>query len=368
MNRTGITIQAFALCVMLIHAFPCIAASDSGETVTKRGDVSEDYYAAAGTVDIDATVIGDVVVAGGELYIGKEIQGDVMAAGGTIRIKGEVFDDIRSAGGDIEIDALIGDGLLLAGGKIRVTSDTNAAGEVWIAGGDVTMAGTVGKDLLVMAGNIRLSGTVLGDVVLHGGEIEILEGAVINGNLLYKSPQKATIHPDAKITGDVTYEKMEWDDYEGGSGIFFSLTLIVAAIVLYLMFPGFTISAAGRIASNPWKSLAIGVVALIITPLVAALFMGIVVGIWVGLALLCFYFVALITGLLISCFFLGDRAARILKKDASTTGRRLISVSLIIILLGLIQLVPLMGGLLVFVLLLLGLGAGILQLRINYSH
>jgi hypothetical protein len=43
-------------------------------------------------------------------------------------------------------------------------------------------------------------------------------------------------------------------------------------------------------------------------------------------------------------------------------------VSLVIILLGLIQLIPTISGLLTFALLLLGLGAGVLQLRANYGH
>ena len=43
------------------------ADSDAGETVTKRGNIDDDYYAAGGVVDIDAEVAGDVIVAGGEL-------------------------------------------------------------------------------------------------------------------------------------------------------------------------------------------------------------------------------------------------------------------------------------------------------------
>ena len=146
------------------------------------------------------------------------------------------------------------------------------------------------------------------------------------------------------------------------------LSLIVAAIVLYLLFPGFTMSAAGRIAATPWTSLAVGLVVLIVAPVVAILLMGIVLGVWIGLSLLALYLVAMIPGLLISCFFLGDWGARRLKRDVSSTGRRLISVSLVIILLGLIQLVPMISGLLTFALLVLGLGAGVLQLRANYGQ
>lgn len=67
-------------------------------------------------------------------------------------------------------------------------------------------------------------------------------------------------------------------------------------------------------------------------------------------------------------FFLGDWGARLLHKDVATTARRLLSVSIAIILLGLLQLIPLVGWLLTFALLLFGLGAGILQLHFIYRQ
>lgn len=368
MNRLRSITKALFFGLMLVVPFPSMSASETGETVSKRGTVNDDYYAAGGTVDIDADIVGDLVVSGGDLFVGHRIQGDVMAAGGSLNIRGEILDDIRTAGGDITIDATIGDDLFAAGGEINVSSGTAIGGEAWLAGGDVLMAGTIKKDLLIGAGNIRISGTIHGDVELEGGEIQILEGALIEGNLHYKSPNEAKIHSNAKIAGDVTYEQVEWGHSHRGYGIFFSLTMVAAGIVLFLVFPGFTMSAAGMISADPWKNLGVGFALLVVAPIAAILLMGIVLGIWVGMSILALYFVALLTGFLISCFFLGDLGARVLHKDVATTGRRLLSVAIAIILLGFIQLIPVIGGLLIFALLLLGLGAGILQLHFVYSQ
>lgn len=368
MNRQRNIIRVLSLSLLLIFPFSSFSATDTGETVTKRGVVNDDYYAAGGTVNIDADIGGDLVVSGGDLFIGHRIQGDVMAAGGSVNIRGEILDDVRTAGGAINIDANIGDDLIAAGGTIRVSSGTSTGGEAWLAGGDVHMAGTIDKDLFIGAGNIRISGIVNGDVELEGGEIQILEGALIEGSLHYKSPNEAKIHPDAKISGNVTYEQKEWGHPHRGYSIFFSITLVVAGIVLFLLFPGFTMSSAGRISTDPWKSLGVGFALLVITPIAAVLLMGIVLGVWVGLSILAFYFVGLLIGLLISCFYLGDWGARLLHKDVATRGRRLLSVTIAIIILGFIQLIPVIGGLLTFTLLLLGLGAGILQLHFVYRQ
>ena len=47
-----------------------------------QGVITEDVYAVRGTVDVLATIEGDVVVAGGRVTVGERTGGDAMAAGG----------------------------------------------------------------------------------------------------------------------------------------------------------------------------------------------------------------------------------------------------------------------------------------------
>jgi cytoskeletal protein CcmA (bactofilin family)/uncharacterized membrane protein len=361
-------ITALSFVIMLLFPVLSFAMPDSGETVTRRGTVDDDYYAAGGTVDINAIISGDVVTAGGELYIGHHVKGDVIAAGGSIQLRGDVLDDVRMAGGDISIEADIGDDLIASGGRINVSAGAIVGGEAWLAGGDVRVAGTVTKDLVVAAGSVSISGTVHGNVMIEAGEVHILEGAVIDGDLHYRSPAKASIHASAKINGEIEYEQVVWDHSHGGTGIFFVITMIAASFALYKLFPAFTLSAAGRISADPLKSMGAGLVILIIAPFAAALLVGIVLGIWIGLSIMAFYLVALITGFLVACFYAGEAVAKRFNKDVSTTGRRFISVALTITILGLLKNIPVIGGLLIFLLLLSGLGAVTLQLRDLYSE
>jgi hypothetical protein len=361
-------ISVLSLVLMLAFTAPVFSMPATGETVTQRNTVDDDYYAAGNTVDINTVISGDVVVAGGDVFIGHDIEGDAMVAGGSVNLRGNIQDDVRTAGGDITVDANIGDDLIASGGRINVSTGSTIGGDAWLAGGDVRVAGTVNKDLIIGAGSIRLSGTVHGDVRLEGGDIQILEGAIINGNLHYRSPHEATIHAAAKIAGTVTYEQVEWDHSRKGTGIFFVITMIVASFALYKLFPGFTMSAVAKISSDPLKILGAGFLGLIIVPVTAALLMAIVLGIWIGLSIVALYLVALVIGFLVSCFFVGDWVARRFDKDVSTTGRRFVSVALAILVLGLLKSIPLIGGLLILALLLSGLGAVILQLKDNYSQ
>ncbi|MBT8433343.1 MAG: polymer-forming cytoskeletal protein [Gammaproteobacteria bacterium] len=366
MKGPGNYLRTLILLPALVLSFSSIADTDAGETVTKRGNIDDDYYAAGGAVDIDAEILGDVIVAGGELYIGHLIEGDVIAAGGTIRIRGEIKDDIRISGGDLNIDATIGDDLVAAGGSINLSPGTTVNGNAWLAGGEVHVAGTILGDLKVAGGEIRLSGTVRGDVELEGGEIQILDSARIDGELNYKSPRQATTGADAIISGGITHQPVDWDYADSGFGLFFSITLMVAAVLFYLFFPHYTLASVKRIGSDPWSSLGLGFIFVVATPMVAFVLMLIVLGLWVGLSMLALYCVALLSGFLIACFFVAERGARLFKQDLSSRGRRLISVIVVIFILGLVQTIPLLGGLMLFLLLLIGLGAGLIQLRYVY--
>ncbi len=350
----------------LLIPFAVLADSAAGERIEERGVVDDEYYAAGGVVDIDADVDGDVIVAGGELLIGHRVRGDVIAAGGTLGIRGTIDDDVRVTGGELDIDARIGDDLAASGGSIELASTTTVGGDVWLAGGEVSMAGTISGDLRIVGGEIKLSGTVLGDVELEGGKIHILDSARIEGNLKYRSPQPAITEARVQIGGEIDYETGESKYGDHGLGLFFSITLVVASILFYLLFPHYTVASVQRISTDPFISLGLGFLFLFGTPMIAFLLMLIVLGLWVGLSLFALYCVALLCGLLIACFFVADRGAKLFKQDISSRLRRLISVIVAISILGLVQAIPLLGGLILFILLLLGLGAGLVQLRYVY--
>ncbi len=350
----------------LIIPFSVLADSNAGKRVIERGQIDDDYYAAGGVVDLDAVINGDVIIAGGELLIGRHIIGDVIAAGGTLKIRGAVDDDVRISGGELDIDARIGDDLVASGGSIELAATTTVGGDAFLVGGEVSVAGTISGNLKVIGGDIRLSGTVLGDVELEGGEIQILDSARIEGNLKYRSPQPAVTAARVQIGGQIDYEAGASKYGDHGFGLFFSITLALASILFYLLFPHYTLASVRRIAVDPFVSFGLGFVFLVVTPLLAFFMMLIVLGLWIGLSLLALYCVALLAGFLIACFFVAERAATLFKQDISSRSRRLISVVIAVFVLGLVQTIPLLGGLILFILMLLGLGAGLVQLRYVY--
>jgi cytoskeletal protein CcmA (bactofilin family) len=358
-----------------------VPAQEVGDTVSRSGTVSEDLYIAGRNVNVFADVDGDVIAAGGNVNIDGTVRADAMVAGGRVDIRGRVADDVRAAGGEVMIDAEIGDGLVVAGGSIHVAPRSTMGGRTWLAGGEVDMDGSAAGGLRIAAGTIRLSGRVAGDAELNGEHIELLPGARIEGNLSYRSPEEIVVHPGAEVGGGISRIEMqarsEWRAPEAerlsrgvniAAGALLYLSLFVAGVLLCVLFPGFSAGAAEALRTRPWQSLGLGFALLVATPVGALVVMATVLGLPVGLVLMCLYFAALPVGFLVGALFVGDIAGRLLRKQAgASTGARVLSLAGALLLLLLIGLVPVLGGLVRWLVLIFGLGAGTIQLYRGYA-
>jgi hypothetical protein len=334
--------------------------------------VVEDIYAAGGAVDVLATVESDVVVAGGRVTVGEQVSGDVMAAGGTVSVHARIGDDVRLAGGDITLSGSVGDDAIVAGGNVTLTPDGSVNGRAWFSGGRIDVAGTVRKELKAAGGLIELSGQVNGDVELTGHKIIILDSAIIDGDLVYRSPQEADIASGAQIRGDVSHEPIErpiapFVAKLVGVGILFLLSLIVTGIAIFLIFPRFIGKAMNTIRAEPWKCLGLGLAMFAATPVVIGVLFLTVIGWLPAIVTGALYLTLLLAGFLTGAFYIGDLGWRMLKRNEISKAGRLWSFVVALIALTLLGLVPLLGALLLFVLMLLGVGVLTLGLSRDYA-
>ena len=152
-------------------------------------------------------------------------------------------------------------------------------------------------------------------------------------------------------------------------GVLFSLGLVVAGVVTYLLFPRACVSTALVAQASPWKSLGLGLAVLVATPIGVGLLFVTVVGYLLALMMLALYLVTLALGALAGLFSLGDLGLRLLgKRDDASRVLRVLSIVAAIVMLAVVQIVPVLGGLTGFLVWLIGLGALQLSLYRAYSR
>ena len=376
-RENGVSVMAksyFYRCLvftLLCTALLPLRAQETGESVRLQGVIAEDVYAAGGTVDVLAKVEGDVVAAGGRVAIGESVSGDVMAAGGSVEVNADVGDDVRLAGGDVRIGGTVGDDAIAAGGNVVLLPDSKVGGRAWLSGGRIEVAGVIGKELKAAGGEILLSGRVKGNVKLDGRRIRILQTVVIDGDLSYAGPQEAEIAEGAQIHGSIHYEPVE--RHIGaiigaalGLAFMVLVSLILTGILWYLLFPRFIGSAVTDIRTEPWKCLGLGLALFAATPVVISLLFMTLIGWLPALVIGALYLLLLLSGFMTSAFFVGDLIWGLRGHVEMSRAGRLGSFAIALLLIILLGLVPLLGNLLLFGLMLLGMGTMTLGLYQAY--
>ncbi len=353
--------------VVLTLLSASLMAQEFGERVSLSKGYQDDLYTAGDTVVSTSTIEGDMVAAGGTLIIDGAIQGDALLLGGEQTLTAEIRDDLRAMGGKLVVQSKVGDDAILAGGEILLSPESTIGGNALLGGGDITMAAHVAHDLRAGGGNIIVTGHVVGSATIWADSLQIGDGAVIEGDLNYHGPREATIHPNARINGNINYIYTEFDSQRGMPSLFTLATMALSAIIFYLLFPAFSDSSSRLIGDEIGKSLGVGLAALLLVPFVAVVMMSIVVGVWIAMVLIACYLVALLVGSFVGMLYIASRVVQLLRWEPATRSRRIVAVLLAYAAVGVVQFIPVVGGLVTFTIMLLGMGGGLLLLYRGYA-
>jgi cytoskeletal protein CcmA (bactofilin family) len=317
----------------------------SGGTVAFTGEAKRNLFVFAGRIRIDGIVDGDLLAMGGtvDLGPGSRVRGNVYTSGGQVRSLGRIDGEIFGAGGQIEL----GDG-------------ANVGKSAALAGGTMNLAGPVGKDLLASGGTLGLSSSVGGSVRAEVDTLEIADTARIAGDLTYISRREASV-PSGVVSGQVLRVAPQDTNSQVSpvaailGGLFAWLQTIVGMLVfgllLVLAAPGTMTMSERRVQRDPWKSLGIGVAAMIVIPavagilLVAGVFLG---GWWIALFALVALLIALVVGYVVTAMCM---ARWLLERFTDHRNHPLLTMALGVVLLGFVAAVPFVGWA-------IGMGAG----------
>lgn len=325
--------------------------------------VAEDLYAAAGTVLVTAAVDGDAVLAGGSVTVSGDVASDALLAGGTVEVDGVVGDDLRTAGGTVNLRGLVTDQAIIAGGLVLLAPESAVGGRAWIAGNTVDAQGQVGGNLRITGGTVRVSGDIEGDVEITARAIRIEPGARIGGDLIWRSPREPDIADDASIGGNIVGGDVPDDASFGtdsraaaGAGrVLLGMALFLATATLWWLFPWLVRRAADDLRAAPGRTLLVGLLAFMATPLaIFSLFLTLVGWLLAFVLLAGYTFSLAATGLLA----LAAVAELVAGRSGAQPGwpRRLVVLLLLVAGVVLLQFVPGIGFVVTLLLWIAGLG------------
>lgn len=328
--------------------------------------IDRDYFAFGQQVEISGTVNGDVYAVGGHVLVDGKVNGDLLVTGGAVTISGTVTQDVRVGGGHVAISGEIGRNVTVAGGNIQFAPAAAIRGGVVAAGGNVHLAGSIGRDVKVGAGNLTISDRIGGNLKAAAGAIRLTSKARVTGNLTYWSRAAASVDEHALVSGQIVREslpdklapspeelvgllaavKIAW------IAMSFTSTLILGLLFLRF-YPNATQKAVARLGEQPLSLLGLGFLTFVATPVAVVLLALTVLGLPLAIVLAAIYLIYLY----LARIFVIAWAGQALLGVIGSAHRRQWAFVAGLIAYSLLQLIPLLGGLVTMAAVLFGLGA-----------
>jgi cytoskeletal protein CcmA (bactofilin family) len=359
---------AFLIGVMILTAQLQLHAQGSDETGLVTIDLGKDRFAAGQDITVTNAVAGDLLAAGREVIFDEKVGGDAVAAGGTIRLNANVSDNAYAAGGRVYVNGAIARNARLAGGDVEIAPSARIDGGASIAAGQAHVNGAIGSYLQAAGGSLYLNGPVGGDVNASARQIELGPDARISGKLRYRSNGVLKQDPGAQVLGGI--EQLPFQVRRapavarGFALVMFwvwTFGLMVLVAILFLL-PGFT-NVIGMLETRPGASALLGFVLLVCIPIASLILLITLIGAPLALLSIAAYFALLLVGYIAAAAAIGDLLLKWLRhKTAETAGWRILAAICGIVIIALLGRIPFLGGLIVFVALIMGIGAVGLQM------
>ena len=359
-----------ALCALLL--LPLLIACGSSDQRTDDGDAparfvfGDDVFLSGLEVRVTGEDIASLYMSGEDLLSEAGISDSVYAAGRTIELLGAVGGNVHAAGMDVRVAGPV-------------------AGDAKLTGYDVELKASLGGDLLVSGFRIAIDAPVAGYALLSGRNIDI--NSVINGDLSVYG-KNVSFGPEARVLGKLLIherdpgsvqvpdyvadlsqiERRSWRDHRRGNDFFdffgafaafigWIVFITLLATVVAVLAPNYLIALRTQLKAAPFKTLGYGCFGLS-----AALGSVIVLGLtFIGAVLIPLVVLVVMLSLLAAyalvAYWLGELAwSAVRKNQAQSLVQRLLAALVGAVLISILGLIPVLGWIAVFVLILMALG------------
>lgn len=355
----------------------------------------DDVFIGGNKISFQSEITGDLTGGSQELDFSGTSSGNINWAAKWIIIKGPVDRSVRCFAQTIDINAPIGRNLIAFGQNINIGPGTRIGKDALISGGVIEYEGYARGNLKIIGEHVIIAGTIVGNIDIRAGELEIRPNTIIEGDLTYKSPEKAKIEDSVIINGKITWTKSEKDEskqkYRAFGPITFFLysflifnficsliifiitlilnngllipsifiALVVCGIVIISLNKNMALKTVGTLEKRFLVSLGLGLLLILLFPLATILATATIIGMPLGLLIIFTFGILGFAGAIFAAQFVGGLIVGLVNTDKKPSW--LLNMVIGVIILSGLILIPFIGWIIALLTLASGLGALILS-------
>lgn len=330
--------------------------------------VNKELFTAGDNVRVGGELVGTAFQAGRNLTSSSVVDGILFSAAQNVFLSGQ-SEYLFSAGSLVSVKSKVVKDAFMVGSTI-IAEEADFGRDVYAAGETISLSGNFARNVLLGGNIVSLSGNFNGDVVVEATSIEILDGTNIKGELRYNENASVKIGDNTSIGSKSTFvSKMSQMEKENSNGTFlaklgssafgFADALVLGLLIIWLfpmLFKKLTDRNNKITFASSAKRFGVGLLVLIVAPILFVIGLITVIGISASFVLMLIYVILILAAKVLVGYLLGREI--LLKGFKKTKAGAIASLLLGLLIIALLSLIPVAGGIIVFIVLCLGLGLG----------
>jgi cytoskeletal protein CcmA (bactofilin family)/predicted anti-sigma-YlaC factor YlaD len=324
-----------------------VRSSDKPVTVPSGETIDDTLVAAGESVTVDGTVTGDLIAFARQVAIRGRVKGNVISFAQRVELEGTVEGSVFGFAQSVQTRGQVARNVYAFAQTANITRDSRIAENAAIFAAESTIEGTIGRDAYARAASIEVSAParINGSFTARVGRpesVHIEPGAVIAGKTDIQSPRPAPSK----------YSRLSFYVWQ----TIWLTAAFLAGLLLFWIVPALSRLRPATVR-DLLASAGVGFLALVGLPVVAIIAAVTLIGLPLGLIALACWLIAMYFAKIVVAGFLGRSLLEKNDTHASTA---------LVLLAGLVPIfiainLPYVGGLVNFLLIVLGLGMLVLR-------
>jgi cytoskeletal protein CcmA (bactofilin family) len=255
-----------------------------------RGDLA----VSATKIIIDGVVDGDVYAFSENVQVNGRITGDLLTFAAVTLVTGEIDGDIRSMTDTLLLNGKVAGSVTNLSHTLVLDRNGSIGKNLLTLATSVDLNGKIAREANGRMENVRITGSIgEGISMLYSRTIHIDGPAVIGGDLVYTSPQRAVISQGATLKGEERFSPAPVEEPDEGFSYFpilLGLSSLLSTLLLWLairfLFPAGLTRVYRQLDQRKGSTFVWGACLVLGMPFLSLLLLITVIGIPVSLALL----------------------------------------------------------------------------------
>jgi len=327
MKSAGLSISLFlALLVQTCQAIEFKAADayvlPEGKTATNELWLQARTITFGGTAGDDCFLLADSVnqISTSNiptLRLPGAFHADVWAAGETVELTGPVAAHARLAAmKTLLLAGPVGKNLIALSPTITLATNAVIRGSALLIGQDIIINGTISGNTRIYSSSVTLAGRFEGDLMINSGDITVMPGTYIGGNLIYHMDHDLVLDSRVALGGKMIKQDLIQKAQEPMTSgyLLLQLALLCAAAMVGLAFvslmPGIVAMSVHKLSESPWRCVLFGFVAISLVPTASFFLLFTLVGIPLSILLMLAYLILMYVAKIVVGLYIGHLILR----------------------------------------------------------